>query len=111
TRLPRRRPLDLAERFLAHQVGTTVDTYHLWWDDTAPAQLARADAKSRIHPVQLADWTTPSPRAPSPAATSSATARSTSGHGSGTWTRPTTPARSRSSCSTRPCGPATAARS
>lgn len=36
--------LDLAERFPAHQVGVTVDTYHIWWDDNAPAQIARAGA-------------------------------------------------------------------
>ncbi|WP_432186045.1 sugar phosphate isomerase/epimerase family protein [Streptomyces sp. Tue6028] len=53
--------LDLAERFPAEQVGVTVDTYHLWWDDTAPAQIARAGASGRIHSFQLADWTTPLP--------------------------------------------------
>ncbi|MFF3610391.1 sugar phosphate isomerase/epimerase family protein [Streptomyces sp. NPDC002580] len=53
--------LDLAERFPADQVGVTVDTYHLWWDDTAPAQIARAGAGGRIHAFQLADWTTPLP--------------------------------------------------
>ncbi|TXS40498.1 sugar phosphate isomerase/epimerase [Streptomyces sp. uw30] len=53
--------LDLAERFPAHQVGVTVDTYHVWWDDTAPAQIARAGAGGRIHTFQLADWTTPLP--------------------------------------------------
>lgn len=53
--------LDLAERFPAHQVGVTVDTYHIWWDDNAPAQIARAGASGRIHTFQLADWTTPLP--------------------------------------------------
>ncbi|WP_405879881.1 sugar phosphate isomerase/epimerase [Streptomyces sp. NBC_01384] len=53
--------LDLAERFPADQVGVTVDTYHIWWDDTAPAQIARAGATGRIHTFQLADWTTPLP--------------------------------------------------
>ncbi|WP_330339847.1 sugar phosphate isomerase/epimerase family protein [Streptomyces sp. NBC_00557] len=53
--------LDLAERFPAHQVGVTVDTYHIWWDDQAPAQIARAGAAGRIHAFQLADWTTPLP--------------------------------------------------
>lgn len=53
--------LDLAERFPAHQVGVTVDTYHIWWDDTAPAQIARAGGGGRIHTFQLADWTTPLP--------------------------------------------------
>ncbi|MGW7263056.1 sugar phosphate isomerase/epimerase family protein [Streptomyces sp. NPDC054842] len=53
--------LSLAERFPADQVGVTVDTYHLWWDDTAPAQVARAGAGGRIHTFQLADWVTPLP--------------------------------------------------
>ncbi|MFM9445473.1 sugar phosphate isomerase/epimerase family protein [Streptomyces acidiscabies] len=53
--------LDIAERFPAHQVGVTVDTYHIWWDDDAPAQIARAGAGGRIHTFQLADWTTPLP--------------------------------------------------
>ncbi|MEU2713475.1 sugar phosphate isomerase/epimerase family protein [Streptomyces sp. NPDC007205] len=53
--------LDLAERFPAHQVGVTVDTYHIWWDDQAPAQIARAGATGRIHSFQLADWATPLP--------------------------------------------------
>lgn len=53
--------LDLAERFPADQVGVTVDTYHIWWDDTAPDQIARAGAGGRIHTFQLADWTTPLP--------------------------------------------------
>ncbi|MFF7339336.1 sugar phosphate isomerase/epimerase family protein [Streptomyces sp. NPDC008163] len=53
--------LDLAERFPAEQVGVVVDTYHLWWDDRAPAQIARAGAAGRIHSFQLADWITPLP--------------------------------------------------
>lgn len=53
--------LDLAERFPAEQVGVVVDTYHLWWDDQAPAQIARAGAAGRIHSFQLADWITPLP--------------------------------------------------
>jgi len=53
--------LDIAERFPAEQVGVVVDTYHLWWDDQAPAQIARAGAGGRIHSFQLADWITPLP--------------------------------------------------
>ncbi|MFD5051281.1 sugar phosphate isomerase/epimerase family protein [Streptomyces tendae] len=53
--------LDLAERFPAQQVGVTVDTYHIWWDDRAPEQIARAGAGGRIHTFQLADWITPLP--------------------------------------------------
>ncbi|MBM4791352.1 sugar phosphate isomerase/epimerase [Streptomyces sioyaensis] len=57
--------LDLAERFPAAQVGVVVDTYHLWWDDTVGAQIARAGGAggtpSRIAAFQLADWVTPLP--------------------------------------------------
>ncbi|NGN70013.1 sugar phosphate isomerase/epimerase [Streptomyces sp. A7024] len=51
--------LDLAERFPADAVGVVVDTYHLWWDDTIAAQIARAG--ERIAAFQLADWVTPLP--------------------------------------------------
>ncbi|WP_406304940.1 sugar phosphate isomerase/epimerase [Streptomyces sp. NBC_00885] len=53
--------LDLAERFPSDQVGVAVDTYHIWWDDTAPSAVARAGASGRIHAFQLADWITPLP--------------------------------------------------
>lgn len=53
--------LDIAERFPAEQVGVVVDAYHVWWDDQAPAQIARAGAGGRIHSFQLADWITPLP--------------------------------------------------
>ncbi|MEU7582164.1 sugar phosphate isomerase/epimerase family protein [Streptomyces sp. NPDC041068] len=53
--------LDLAERFPARQVGVVVDTYHVWWDDKAPEQIARAGRGNRIHAFQLADWITPLP--------------------------------------------------
>ncbi|MFD7547471.1 sugar phosphate isomerase/epimerase family protein [Streptomyces sp. NPDC059578] len=53
--------LDLAEPFPADQVGVCVDTYHVWWDDHAPAQVARAAEAGRLHAFQLADWVTPLP--------------------------------------------------
>lgn len=53
--------LDLAERFPADRVGVVVDTYHVWWDDTAGAQIARAGRSGRIAAFQLADWVTPLP--------------------------------------------------
>lgn len=53
--------LDIAERFPAGQVGVVVDTYHLWWDDLAPAHTTRAGAAGRIACFQLADWITPLP--------------------------------------------------
>lgn len=56
-----RQALDIAERLPARQAGVAVDTYHLWWDDTAPGQIARAGAAGRVHTFQLADWITPLP--------------------------------------------------
>ncbi len=53
--------LDLAERFPSEQVGVCVDTYHIWWDDRAPGDIARAGRGGRICTFQLADWTTPLP--------------------------------------------------
>ncbi|MFF9065151.1 sugar phosphate isomerase/epimerase family protein [Streptomyces sp. NPDC014891] len=53
--------LAVAEHFPPEQVGVVVDTYHLWWDDRAPAAVERAGAAGRIHSFQLADWTTPLP--------------------------------------------------
>ncbi|MFB6440373.1 sugar phosphate isomerase/epimerase family protein [Streptomyces sp. NPDC056411] len=59
--------LDLAERFPADQVGVVIDTYHLWWDDTAGPQIDRAGGGPRgrggprIAAFQLADWVTPLP--------------------------------------------------
>lgn len=53
--------LALAERLPPDQVGVCADTYHIWWDDQAPAALARAARTHRLHAFQLADWTTPLP--------------------------------------------------
>jgi sugar phosphate isomerase/epimerase len=57
--------LDLAERFPVEEVGVVVDAYHVWWDDTVAAQIARAGAAGpgggRIAAFQLADWVTPLP--------------------------------------------------
>ncbi|MEU5159592.1 sugar phosphate isomerase/epimerase family protein [Streptomyces sp. NPDC020875] len=53
--------LRIAGRFPPARVGVVVDTYHVWWDEDAPAQVARAGAEGRIHGFQLADWTTPLP--------------------------------------------------
>ncbi|MEU1618017.1 sugar phosphate isomerase/epimerase family protein [Streptomyces sp. NPDC005722] len=53
--------LGIAEHFPARQVGVVVDTYHLWWDDRAPQDIARAGAGGRIAAFQLADWVTPLP--------------------------------------------------
>jgi len=51
--------LDIAERFGPAVVGVVVDAYHVWWDDTVWAQIARAGA--RIAMFQVCDWVTPLP--------------------------------------------------
>ncbi|GIJ67377.1 xylose isomerase [Virgisporangium ochraceum] len=51
--------LAIAERHEVGEVGVVVDTYHLWWDDRAPALVRRAGP--RVSAFQLADWITPLP--------------------------------------------------
>lgn len=53
--------LGLAERFPPEQVGIVVDTYHLWWDERVPHEIARAGRGGRIAVFQVADWVTPLP--------------------------------------------------
>ncbi|MGC5030840.1 sugar phosphate isomerase/epimerase family protein [Micromonospora sp. DT229] len=51
--------LDIAERFDPGVVGVVVDAYHVWWDDTVYAQIARAG--EWIASFQICDWITPLP--------------------------------------------------
>ena len=51
--------LDLALLFPADTVGVVVDTYHVWWDSRAGADIARAGG--RIVGYQLSDWVVPLP--------------------------------------------------
>ncbi|QTX03521.1 sugar phosphate isomerase/epimerase family protein [Agromyces archimandritae] len=53
--------LDLAAPFPADVVGVTVDTFHIWWDPEARAQIARAGREGRIASFQVCDWATPLP--------------------------------------------------
>ncbi|KRC62327.1 xylose isomerase [Agromyces sp. Root81] len=53
--------LDLAEPFDPAAVGVVVDTFHVWWDPEAFAQIARAGASGRIASYQVCDWQTPLP--------------------------------------------------
>jgi sugar phosphate isomerase/epimerase len=57
--------LDLAEevqRRTGHaSVGVCVDTYHVWWDPQAFAQIGRAGAAGRIHAFQVCDFLVPIP--------------------------------------------------
>jgi sugar phosphate isomerase/epimerase len=51
--------VDLALTFPAETVGVVVDTYNVWWDSRAAADIARASG--RIVGYQLGDWLTPLP--------------------------------------------------
>ena len=51
--------LDIAEQFPSGVVGAVVDTFHVWWDPTLAAQIARAG--DRIASYQVCDWATPLP--------------------------------------------------
>jgi sugar phosphate isomerase/epimerase len=51
--------VDLALEFPADAVGVVVDTYHVWWDYTLAADLARA--AGRIVSYQVCDWVLPLP--------------------------------------------------
>ncbi|WP_328463265.1 sugar phosphate isomerase/epimerase [Actinoplanes sp. NBC_00393] len=49
----------IAEQHPVGHVGVTVDTYHLWWDDTVLPKIEQAGERIAIY--QLADWITPLP--------------------------------------------------
>ena len=51
--------VDLALAFPADAVGVVVDTYHVWWDERAAAEIARA--AGRIVSYQICDWVLPLP--------------------------------------------------
>ncbi|MEV0901327.1 sugar phosphate isomerase/epimerase family protein [Actinoplanes sp. NPDC049802] len=51
--------MTIAEQHPAGRVGVTVDTYHLWWDDTVLPKIEAAGDRIAIY--QLADWITPLP--------------------------------------------------
>jgi sugar phosphate isomerase/epimerase len=53
--------LALAAPYPPAAVGVALDSYHLWWDDRAPAAIAEAGRQQRIACCQLADWVTPLP--------------------------------------------------
>lgn len=53
--------LALIEQLPTRQAGVLVDTYHLWWDERVPEQLAWAGPAGRVAGFQLADWITPLP--------------------------------------------------
>ncbi|GAB6897093.1 sugar phosphate isomerase/epimerase family protein [Kineosporia succinea] len=56
-----REALDLVCDLPAKVAGVVVDTFHVWWDPTLPAQISRAGAEGRIASYQVGDWITPFP--------------------------------------------------
>lgn len=50
---------DLVERFDSPWVGVVVDAYHVWWDPSVQAEIARA--AGRILGFHVSDWVTPLP--------------------------------------------------
>ncbi len=53
--------LDLVAEFPPALVGVMVDTFHLWWDASVYADIARAGREGRIASYQISDWITPQP--------------------------------------------------
>jgi sugar phosphate isomerase/epimerase len=53
--------LDMAAAHPADAVGVVVDTFHLWWDPDAEAQIARAGREGRIASFQVSDFLCPLP--------------------------------------------------
>lgn len=41
---------------LGEGMGVAVDTYHVWWDRTAPAEVARAGRAGRLTDFHVGDW-------------------------------------------------------
>lgn len=100
--------LDIAERFPADQVGVVVDTYHIWWDDQAPAQIARAGAAAASTPSNSPTGSPHFRPESCSAGANSETAPWTSARSAHTSRPPASTAPSRWRSSTRPSGPATA---
>jgi sugar phosphate isomerase/epimerase len=50
---------EIAEQFDSRWVGLVVDVYHVWWDPTVYAQIARAGR--RIFAFHVSDWIVPTP--------------------------------------------------
>ncbi|HEY6376646.1 MAG TPA: sugar phosphate isomerase/epimerase family protein [Edaphobacter sp.] len=49
----------IAEQFDSRWVGLVVDVYHVWWDPTVYAEIARAGR--RIFAFHVSDWIVPTP--------------------------------------------------
>ncbi len=47
---------DMAELFPADHVGVAIDVYHVWWDDTLEAEIARCGQNRRLYAFHVCDW-------------------------------------------------------
>lgn len=50
---------DMAEMINSDFVGVAVDVYHLWWDDTLPAEIKRCAANKHLFAFHVCDWNVP----------------------------------------------------
>jgi sugar phosphate isomerase/epimerase len=46
---------DLCDQ-LGEGTAVAVDSYHAWWDPTAPSEIARAGAAGRLAAFHISDW-------------------------------------------------------
>ena len=49
----------IVEQIRSPQVGVTVDTFHLWWDDHLEAEIARCGRNNAIFSFHVCDWLSP----------------------------------------------------
>ncbi|GAB2576147.1 sugar phosphate isomerase/epimerase family protein [Spirosoma areae] len=50
---------DMAEALNSPWVGVAVDVYHLWWDPTLEAEIARCGKNGHLSAFHICDWKTP----------------------------------------------------
>ncbi|WP_234733813.1 sugar phosphate isomerase/epimerase family protein [Tellurirhabdus bombi] len=50
---------DMAEELASTHVGVAVDVYHLWWDPTLEAEIARCGRNGHLYAFHICDWKTP----------------------------------------------------
>ena len=50
---------DMAEMINSEWVGTAVDVYHLWWDETLQSEIKRCAANNHLFAFHVCDWNVP----------------------------------------------------
>ena len=50
---------DMVEQLKSPYVGVTADVYHLWWDSTLQAEIARCGRLKALFAYHVCDWRTP----------------------------------------------------